>query len=255
MPHGFIITRRAVRVNGIVQQASRPIITGQCIPSRMTIAQLMETLLGKIGCHTGCLGDGTPFNTKMTLDGLSKILRDDLNLEPYGNEVLYNGHTGRQMETKIFMGPCYYQRLRHCSADKLHSRACGPLVMLTRQPAEGRAREGGLRFGEMERDCVCAHGVSEFTKERFMECSDGFNCYSCRKCGLISIANPDANIWLCKTCDNTTEFAPIQIPYAYKLLMQELETMNIASRIYTQGAIKEEPETDDMLVKTTLKII
>ena len=255
MPHGFIITRRAVRINGIVQQASRPIITGQCIPSRMTIAQLMETLLGKIGCHTGCLGDGTPFNTKMTLDGLSKILRDDLNLEPYGNEVLYNGHTGRQMETKIFMGPCYYQRLRHCSADKLHSRACGPLVMLTRQPAEGRAREGGLRFGEMERDCVCAHGVSEFTKERFMECSDGFNCYSCRKCGLISIANPDANIWLCKTCDNTTEFAPIQIPYAYKLLMQELETMNIASRIYTQGAIKEEPETEEMLVKTTLKVV
>jgi len=231
------------------------IINPHCIPSRMTIAQLMETLLGKIGCHTGCLGDGTPFNTKMTLDGLSKILRDDLNLEPYGNEVLYNGHTGRQMETKIFMGPCYYQRLRHCSADKLHSRACGPLVMLTRQPAEGRAREGGLRFGEMERDCVCAHGVSEFTKERFMECSDGFNCYSCRKCGLISIANPDANIWLCKTCDNTTEFAPIQIPYAYKLLMQELETMNIASRIYTQGAIKEEPETDEMLVKTTLKVV
>ena len=218
------------------------IINPHCIPSRMTIAQLMETLLGKIGCHVGCLGDGTPFNTKMTLDGLSKILRDDLNLEPYGNEVLYNGHTGRQMETKIFMGPCYYQRLRHCSADKLHSRACGPLVMLTRQPAEGRAREGGLRFGEMERDCVCSHGVSEFTKERFMECSDGFNCYSCRKCGLISIANPEANIWLCKTCDNTTEFAPIQIPYAYKLLMQELETMNIASRIYTQGAIKESEE-------------
>jgi DNA-directed RNA polymerase II subunit RPB2 len=239
------------------------IINPHCIPSRMTIAQLMETLLGKIGCHTGCLGDGTPFNTKMTLDGLAKILRDDLNLEPYGNEVLYNGHTGRQMETKIFMGPCYYQRLRHCSADKLHSRACGPLVMLTRQPAEGRAREGGLRFGEMERDCVCAHGVSEFTKERFMECSDGFNCYSCRKCGLISIANPDANIWLCKTCDNTTEFAPIQIPYAYKLLMQELETMNIASRIYTQGSIKEAEdeaaevaaEVAEDAVKTTLKIV
>ena len=240
------------------------IINPHCIPSRMTIAQLMETLLGKIGCHTGCLGDGTPFNTKMTLDGLAKILRDDLNLEPYGNEVLYNGHTGRQMETKIFMGPCYYQRLRHCSADKLHSRACGPLVMLTRQPAEGRAREGGLRFGEMERDCVCAHGVSEFTKERFMECSDGFNCYSCRKCGLISIANPDANIWLCKTCDNTTEFAPIQIPYAYKLLMQELETMNIASRIYTQGSIKEAEDeaaevaaevAEDAVVKTTIKLV
>jgi DNA-directed RNA polymerase II subunit RPB2 len=215
------------------------IINPHCIPSRMTIAQLMETLLGKIGCHTGCLGDGTPFNKKMTLDGLAKVLRDDLGLEPYGNEIMYNGHTGRQMETNIFMGPCFYQRLRHCAADKLHSRACGPLVMLTRQPAEGRAREGGLRFGEMERDCVAAHGVMEFTKERFMECSDGFNCYTCRKCGLLAIANPEANIWLCKGCQNTTEFAAIQIPYAYKLLVQELETMNIGSRIFTQGAIED----------------
>jgi DNA-directed RNA polymerase II subunit RPB2 len=214
------------------------IINPHCIPSRMTIAHLMETLLGKIGCHAGCLGDGTPFNRKMTLDGMAKVLRDDLGLEPYGNEVMYNGLTGRQMETKIFMGPCYYQRLRHCAADKLHSRACGPLVMLTRQPAEGRAREGGLRFGEMERDCVAAHGVMEFTKERFMECSDGFHCYTCRKCGLLAIANPEANIWLCKGCQNTTEFASIQIPYAYKLLVQELETMNIGSRIFTQGAIQ-----------------
>jgi DNA-directed RNA polymerase II subunit RPB2 len=215
------------------------IINPHCIPSRMTIAQLMETLLGKIGCHTGCLGDGTPFNKKMTLDGLAKVLRDDLGLEPYGNEVMYNGLTGRQMETNIFMGPCFYQRLRHCAADKLHSRACGPLVMLTRQPAEGRAREGGLRFGEMERDCVAAHGVMEFTKERFMECSDGFKCYTCRKCGLLAIANPETNIWLCKGCENTTEFASIQIPYAYKLLVQELETMNISSRIFTQGAIQD----------------
>ena len=215
------------------------IINPHCIPSRMTIAQLMETLLGKIGCHAGCLGDGTPFNTKMTLDGMAKVLRDEMGLEPYGNEVMYNGLTGRQMETKIFMGPCYYQRLRHCAADKLHSRACGPLVMLTRQPAEGRAREGGLRFGEMERDCVAAHGVMEFTKERFMECSDGFSCHTCRKCGLIAIANPEANIWLCKGCQNTTEFAAVQIPYAYKLLVQELETMNIGSRIFTQGAIHD----------------
>ena len=215
------------------------IINPHCIPSRMTIAQLMETLLGKIGCHTGCLGDGTPFNKKMTLDGLAKVLRDDLGLEPYGNEIMYNGHTGRQMETNIFMGPCFYQRLRHCAADKLHSRACGPLVMLTRQPAEGRAREGGLRFGEMERDCVAAHGIMEFTKERFMECSDGFKCYTCRKCGLLAIANPEANIWMCRGCQNTTEFASIQIPYAYKLLVQELETMNICSRIFTQGAIQD----------------
>ena len=208
------------------------IINPHCIPSRMTIAQLLETLLGKVGREIGSLGDGSPFNT-VTLEGLTKIMRDDLGLEPAGNELLYNGFTGRQMETSIFMGPCFYQRLRHCSVDKMHSRSSGPLVMLTRQPAEGRAREGGLRFGEMERDCVVAHGMSEFTKERFMECSDLFRCWSCQDCGLIAVVNPKEGIWNCKGCGNSTKFSAIEIPYAYKLLLQELETMCISSRIIT----------------------
>ena len=212
------------------------IINPHCIPSRMTIAHLLETLLGKMACRLGCLGDGSPFNN-VTLDGLQKILRDDLGMEPSGNEILYNGYTGRMMDTSIFTGPVYYQRLRHCSADKLHSRSSGPLVMLTRQPAEGRAREGGLRFGEMERDCVAAHGVSEFTKERLMECSDLFRCWSCQDCGLIAIVNPKEGIWVCKGCGNTTNFSAIEIPYAYKLLLQELETMSITSRIITQGKL------------------
>jgi DNA-directed RNA polymerase II subunit RPB2 len=209
------------------------IINPHCIPSRMTIAQLMETLLSKIGCMTGCLGDGSPFNAT-TVEDLAGILRDQYGMEPYGNEIMYNGYTGRQMETSIFIGPCYYQRLRHCSADKMHSRASGPLVMLTRQPAEGRAREGGLRFGEMERDCVVAHGMTEFTKERLMECSDAFSCHSCKDCGLMAIANPEQGIWACRGCGNTTNFSHINIPYATKLLLQELETMNISSRIITQ---------------------
>ena len=208
------------------------IINPHAIPSRMTIAQLLETLLGKVGREIGALGDGSPFNT-VTLEGLTKIMRDELGLEPAGNELLYNGFTGRQMETSIFMGPCFYQRLRHCSVDKMHSRSSGPLVMLTRQPAEGRAREGGLRFGEMERDCVVAHGMSEFTKERFMECSDLFRCWSCEDCGLIAIVNPKEGIWNCKGCGNSTKFSAIEIPYAYKLLLQELETMCISSRIIT----------------------
>jgi intein/homing endonuclease len=124
------------------------IINPHAIPSRMTIAQLMETLLSKIGCMTGCLGDGSPFG-ETTVEDLATILRDKYGMEPHGNEIMYNGYTGRQMETSIFIGPCYYQRLRHCSADKMHSRASGPLVMLTRQPAEGRARDGGLRFGKL----------------------------------------------------------------------------------------------------------
>jgi DNA-directed RNA polymerase II subunit RPB2 len=212
------------------------IINPHCIPSRMTIAQLMETLLGKVGCEVGALGDGTPFGA-CTVDGLASLLRDGLGMEPYGNEILYNGFTGRQMETNIFVGPVFYQRLRHCSADKMHSRASGPLVMLTRQPAEGRAREGGLRFGEMERDAVAAHGMSEFTKERLMECSDAFRCYSCKDCGSIAIANPVEGIWACRGCGNTTNFSNIEIPYAYKLLLQELESMCISSRVITQSRI------------------
>jgi DNA-directed RNA polymerase II subunit RPB2 len=209
------------------------IINPHCIPSRMTIAQLMETLMSKIGCMSGSLGDGSPFG-EVTVENLSTILRDQYGMEPYGNEIMYNGYTGRMMETSIFIGPCYYQRLRHCSADKMHSRASGPLVMLTRQPAEGRAREGGLRFGEMERDCVVAHGMAEFTKERLMECSDAFSCYSCKDCGLLAIANPEQSIWACRGCGNTTNFGHINIPYATKLLLQELESMNICSRLITQ---------------------
>ena len=219
------------------------IINPHCIPSRMTIAQLMETLMSKLGCEAGCLGDGSPFGDT-TVEGLASMLRDRYGLEPYGNEIMYNGYTGRQMETSIFIGPCYYQRLRHCSADKMHSRASGPLVMLTRQPAEGRAREGGLRFGEMERDCVVAHGMAEFTKERLMECSDSFSCYSCKDCGLLAVANPEQSIWSCHGCGNTTRFSHINIPYATKLLLQELETMCIGSRLITQQKlISHQPST------------
>lgn len=219
--------------NGLVPDI---IINPHAIPSRMTIAQLMETLLGKIACTVGSLGDGTPFED-VHVEDLAHILRDELGMEPYGNEILYNGFTGRQMETNIFVGPCFYQRLRHCSADKMHSRASGPLVMLTRQPAEGRAREGGLRFGEMERDCVVAHGMGEFTKERLMECSDAFRCFACRDCGLIAIANPKESVWQCRGCGNSTNFSAVEIPYAYKLLLQELETMCISSRVVSQGRL------------------
>ena len=214
------------------------IINPHAIPSRMTIAQLMETLMSKIGAMGGFCGDGSPFND-VTVDNLAEVMRDKYGMEPYGNEIMYNGYTGRMMETSIFIGPCYYQRLRHCSADKMHSRASGPLVMLTRQPAEGRAREGGLRMGEMERDCVVAHGMAEFTKERHMECSDAFLCYSCKDCGLIAVVNPEKGIWACNGCGNMTNFAKIQIPYATKLLIQELETMSIASRLITQQKLIE----------------
>jgi len=142
------------------------IINPHCIPSRMTIAHLMETLMGRICCEIGAVGDGSPF-TDVSVDGLSKMLRDNLGLEPYTNEVLYCGTSGKQIATSIFMGPIFYQRLKHMVEDKIHSRSSGPLVMLTRQPAEGRARDGGLRFGEMERDCL-SEDMQILTNKGFM---------------------------------------------------------------------------------------
>jgi DNA-directed RNA polymerase II subunit RPB2 len=213
------------------------IINPHAIPSRMTIAQLMETLLGRLGCELGFLGDATPFNPAMTTAGLSHELQSR-GLEPYSNEILYCGYTGKQMATEIFMGPCFYQRLKHMVADKIHSRATGPLVMLTRQPAEGRARDGGLRFGEMERDVMIAHGASAFLKERMMEVSDNFEVHVCKGCGLIGVANKARNIWRCTGCGNTTDFSQVRVPYAYKLFLQELESMNISSRILPESRLR-----------------
>jgi DNA-directed RNA polymerase II subunit RPB2 len=213
------------------------IINPHCIPSRMTIAHLMETLMGRICAETGTVGDGSPF-TDVSVDGLSTMLRDDLGLEPHTNEIMYSGTTGKQMATSIFMGPIFYQRLKHMVDDKIHSRSSGPMVMLTRQPAEGRARDGGLRFGEMERDCIVAHGASEFLKEIMMEKSDNFQCFVCKSCGFLGQVNTKSGIYECKTCDGTTEFAQIRVPYAYKLFAQELESMNICSRILPESKLR-----------------
>jgi len=213
------------------------IINPHCIPSRMTIAHLMETLMGRVGCEIGAVGDGSPF-TDVSVDGLSKMLRDDLGLEPHTNEVMYCGTTGKQMKTSIFMGPIFYQRLKHMVEDKIHSRSSGPLVMLTRQPAEGRARDGGLRFGEMERDCMVAHGASEFLKEIMMEKSDNFQCFVCKSCGLLGQVNPKAGIYKCTSCDAVTDFCQIRVPYAYKLFLQELESMSICSRILPESRLR-----------------
>jgi DNA-directed RNA polymerase II subunit RPB2 len=213
------------------------IINPHCIPSRMTIAHLMETLLGRAGCELGFLGDATPFNAAMTVEKLGHILQKS-GVEPYSNEVLYCGYTGKQMLTNIFMGPIFYQRLKHMVSDKIHSRSTGPLVNLTRQPAEGRARDGGLRFGEMERDCMIAHGTASFLKERMLEASDNFEVHVCKGCGLIGIANRMRDFWHCTGCGNKTEFSQVRLPYAYKLFLQELESMSISSRILPETRLR-----------------
>ena len=204
------------------------IINPHAIPSRMTIAQLLECILGKSCLLGGYQGNGTPFCSG-NVEDISETL-EIYNYEKYGNEILYNGFTGEQIKTSIFMGPTYYQRLKHMTEDKIHSRAEGPVVSMTRQPAEGRSSHGGLRFGEMERDCMIAHGSTRFLKERLMEVSDKFTCCICNKCGLICISSNYSNIFECKSCNNYSSFSKIYIPYSCKLLFQELISMSIAPR-------------------------
>jgi DNA-directed RNA polymerase beta subunit/intein/homing endonuclease len=214
------------------------IINPHAIPSRMTIAQLKETLLGKVLLELGMFGDGTSFGNLDIKTICSELLK--LGYESYGNEVMYNGLTGEQLETSIFIGPVFYQRLKHMVNDKQHSRSIGPMVNLTRQPAEGRSRDGGFRIGEMERDVMIAHGASRFCRERLYDVSDKYSVYVCKKCGMIAAYNEgnkkynDFTIHLCKTCDNKTDFALVDIPYAYKLMSQELQTINVVPRIITE---------------------
>ena len=151
------------------------IINPHAIPSRMTIAQLKETLLGKILLQLGLFGDGTNFGELPIKDLVSKL--SNFGYESKGNELLYNGMTGEQIETSIFIGPVYYQRLKHMVNDKQHSRAIESMVNLTRQPAEGRSRDGGLRVGEMERDVIIAHGASKFVKDRLLDASDKYKLH------------------------------------------------------------------------------
>jgi len=205
------------------------IMNPHAVPSRMTIAQLMETMFGKICTERGTLGDGTPYS-HLKIEDLRKHMVD-LGMHPYGNEIMYNGQTGEMMEAEIFMGPTFYQRLKHMVSDKLHSRARGPIVSLTRQPCEGRSRDGGLRVGEMERDCMLSHGTAMFTKERLMDVSDPFHTGFCKNCGVLAVVNKEASLYDCGTCGVQTEFEMKTIPYAMKLWCQELEAMHIVPRL------------------------
>jgi len=208
------------------------IINPHAIPSRMTIGQLKETLLGKVLLELGLFGDGTSFNDLSVKTISHELLK--LGYESHGNEILMNGMTGEQLETSVFIGPVFYQRLKHMVNDKQHSRSIGPMVGLTRQPAEGRARDGGLRFGEMERDATVANGMSRFTKGRMYDCSDKFKVYVCNQCGMNSAFNNEKGIHHCRSCDNYSNFSLVEIPYACKLLFQELMTMNVVPRIMTE---------------------
>jgi len=197
-------------------------------PSRMTVGKLIELLVGKAGVYEGrqayASAFGEEFGSTDTPSAASEILiRNGLNY--VGKDVMYSGTNGQPLDAYIFSGPVFYQKLKHMVLDKMHARARGPRAVLTRQPTEGRSRDGGLRLGEMERDCLIAYGASNLIMERLMHSSDGFSATVCQTCGLLQYQN-----W-CQYCRSGEHVAEIRLPYACKLLFQELQSMNVLPRL------------------------
>lgn len=214
------------------------IINPHCQPSRMTTGHQMEIHSGKYAALSGRFQDATIFSKRefsTVCDGLK-----ELGYQEHGLETLYNGMTGEPLTVKIFMGVCYYQRLKHMVADKIHSRSLkGPVSSLTHQPSDGRSREGGLRIGEMERDTFISLGASSLLQERLMNLSDPYHTYVCNKCGLLCMGNQEKKIYMCKACKGD-EVSVIKLPYATKLLIMELYSVNVALRLRLEadGSVK-----------------
>ena len=225
----------------------------------MTIGQLVESLMGKACVMYGGFGDCTAFVNKGPKNKIFGKLLTNVGYNSTGNQILYNGMTGEQIYSEIFIGPTYYMRLKHMVKDKINYRAQGPRTMLTRQTVHGRANDGGLRIGEMERDSLIAHGVSAFLTESMMERGDEFYMAVCNKTGTIAIYNSSLNIFLSPMSDGPIKFTGtldgnmniiniskygrsfsiVRVPYAFKLLIQELQTMNIQMRIVTEENIDQ----------------
>jgi len=201
------------------------------IPSRMTISHLVELIGGKVGALAGRYVDATCFNAERE-DDLRKELFS-LGFRENGVETLYNGITGEQFEAKIFIGNMYYLKLKHMVSNKMHARARGPIQLLTRQPTEGRAKEGGLRLGEMEKDTFVAHGASLLLKERFD--SDRTIVPVCEKCGVIAIYDEYKKKSYCPVCGDGTEINNIELSYAFKLMLDELKSLCIYPRLVLEN--------------------
>ncbi|AQK80007.1 DNA-directed RNA polymerase III subunit 2 [Zea mays] len=203
-------------------------------PSRMTIGKMIELLGGKAGVSCGRFHYGSAFgepsgNADKVADISSTLIKHGFSYN--GKDFLYSGILGQPLEAYIFMGPIYYQKLKHMVLDKMHARASGPRVLLTRQPTEGRSRDGGLRLGEMERDCLIAYGASMLIFERLLLSSDPYQVQVCRKCGLLGYYNHKLKTSYCSMCKNGENMAKMRLPYACKLLFQELHAMNVVPRL------------------------
>jgi len=203
------------------------IFSPHSVPSRMTISHLIEVLGGKVGALGGRHIDGTIFDSEKESDLRKELL--EMGFRENGTETMYNGITGEKFKAKIFVGNMYYLKLKHLVANKLHSRASGRIQLLTRQPIEGRAKGGGLRLGEMEKDCFVAHGASLLLKERFD--SDKTHVYVCEECGMLAVCDEYRKKYFCSKCGTNVEITKIDISYAFKLLLDELKSLCIYPKL------------------------
>ena len=255
---GLIIPERDMPFNS---QGIRPdiIINPHALPSRMTIGQLVETLMGKTCAIYGGFGDCTAFVNKGPKNKKFGDMLTSVGFNSTGTEILYNGQSGEQLEANMYIGPTYYMRLKHMVKDKINYRDRGPRTALTRQPVQGRANDGGLRIGEMERDGLIAHGVSKFIQESMLVRGDDYYVAICNQTGTVAAYNESLNLFLSPMADgpikfsNITEtnanvvnisrygreFSIIRVPYAFKLLMQELRTINVEMRVITEQNVDQ----------------
>jgi len=205
------------------------LINPHAFPSRMTVGMMMESICGKAASFRGKRFDGSAFVGEK-MDEVKEVM-DAHNFKYSGKEIMYDGRTGKAFPVDVFIGVVYYQKLHHMVADKIHARARGQVQMLTKQPTEGRARGGGLRFGEMERDCLIAYGASMILKDRLLDESDKSDVFVCERCGLVAYHDVKQRKYVCRVCGDKAKVSSVSVAYAFKLLLQEMQSLNVAPRL------------------------